>query len=134
MIILDASALIALIKQERGYKVIENLLFEAEEKKLSVFIHQINFAEFMYFCRNTYNTETVNGIISDFSSPFIGIMNYMDNDISCLASFLKSKYDISLADAFGLAFSRIIDGTFWTADKELKQIAQNEQISVKIFR
>jgi len=46
---------------------------------------------------------------------------------------LKSCYDLSLGDAMGLAFTKIMDGVFWTRDKDLAPIAGKEGIGLRLL-
>jgi predicted nucleic acid-binding protein len=134
MEILDASALIAFIKKERGYKEIEKLFLLAESKGSSLFIHQINFIEFIYKCHQIFELPEFNKIIGDLQTPLLGVMNYMDADIGFYAGHLKSEYHLSLADAMGMACAKVMKGRFWTADKALLSIAEKEKIELRIFR
>jgi len=45
MDILDASALICLIKGEKGHETVANLLKKNKSQKAATFIHQINLCE-----------------------------------------------------------------------------------------
>jgi len=46
--VLDACAILALIKQEHGYEVIEQLYLQAEKQEISLAIHKINLLEIHY--------------------------------------------------------------------------------------
>ena len=134
MTILDASAILALIKKEKGWENVEKLLSECEKNKTSAFIHALNFIEFTYKSIQLYGQKMANRIIADMNSPFLGIVNYMDTDLNLYAAHLKSSYHLSLGDAVGLAHTKIMKGTFWTADIALKDIAKKEEISIKFIR
>jgi len=134
MDILDASALLAVIRKEKGWQVVNELMKKSERAGTSTFMHQINFIEFTYKCRQLYNLETFNNILSDLYNPFLGIANYFDNDLALYAGLLKSSYRLSLGDAVGLGYTKIMKGTFWTADKALEVIAKKEGISIELIR
>lgn len=134
MEILDASALIAFIKKEKGYGEIEKLFLDAEKMNNSLFIHQINFIEFIYKMRQIFSLNEFDRIIADLQTPLLGVMNYMDTDLAFYAGHLKSEYHLSLADSMGLACSKIMKGRFWTADKALSPIAKKESIDITLFR
>jgi len=133
MDILDASSLLALIKKEKGAEIIKNRLDNAESERDSVFIHQINFIEVMYTCLKKFGELPTEKLIADLKSPFLGIVNYMDTDLALYAASLKSAYDLSLGDATGLAFTKIMDGVFWTNDKALAPVARKEGIRIKVL-
>jgi len=134
MEILDASALIAFIKKENGYREIEKLFLEAEKNNYSLFIHQINFIEFIYKMRQIYSIAEFDRIISDLQTPLLGVMNYMDSDLAFFAGHIKASYRLSLADSTGLACSKVMRGRFWTADNALLPIAEKEKIEIRLFR
>jgi PIN domain nuclease of toxin-antitoxin system len=134
MNILDTSALLALIKKEKGWEKVEKVLSSGEKSATSTFIHAINFMEFLYKCEQFYGHKKMVQIIADLESPFLGIIHYMDMDLGFFAAHLKSNYHLSLADAVGLAHAKIMKGTFWTADKALKEIARKENISLQCIR
>lgn len=133
MDILDASALIRFLKKERGYEEVASLLKKNKENKESVLISQINFIEVVYFLLKKYGNDRTLKTIASLKSPFLGISNYMDSDLALYASNLKSRYNLSLGDAMGLAFTKVMKGCFWTADKELAQIGNLESIPVHVI-
>jgi len=134
MNVLDASALLALIKKENGWEKVQKLLSKGEKSGISTFIHTINFIEFNYKCQQFFGQKTSNQIIADLQSPFLDIVNYMDTDLNLYAANLKANYHLSLGDAVGLAYTRIMKGTFWTADTALRDIAKKENIGFQAIR
>ncbi len=134
MNILDTSVLLAFIKQEKGADVVKKVFEDAEKEKNSLFIHQINFIEFVYKCYQFYGVEKTHRIVADLQSPLLGIVNYMDTSLALFCSHLKAQYHLSLADGIGLAYAKIMDGTFWTADKALQGISTKENIKISLIR
>jgi len=133
MDILDSSALICLLKKEPGHQQVATLLKGAGSTKQTVFICQINFTEVVYFLLKKYGGDTTLKTIAGLRSPFLGVSNYMDSDLAFYAATLKSCYDLSLGDAMGLAFTKIMDGVFWTRDKDLAPIAGKEGIGLRLL-
>ncbi|MBU1953714.1 PIN domain-containing protein [Patescibacteria group bacterium] len=133
MDILDSSALICLLKKEPGHVQVSALLKKSGNSKQTVFICQINFTEVVYFLFKKYGEEKALKTIAGLRSPFLGISNYMDADLAFYAATLKAGYDLSLGDAMGLAFTKIMDGVFWTRDKDLAPIAGKEGISLRLL-
>ena len=132
--IFDASALICLLQKQTGYKKIYDLFKESEQKRTTIFIHQINFIEVVYFLLKIYGSLKTKQVIADLNSPFFGIVNYMDNDLAFFTSSLKSTHQLSLGDAVGLAYTKIMNGEFWTKDQQLLKIAEKEKINLKLIR
>lgn len=134
MNILDASALLCLLKGERGSDKVRELLKTSEAKIETTFIHQINLCEVEYKVSQLKSNQMKNKLVTLLDTPFLGVFKIIDYDISQLAAYLKSKYPISLADAIGLAFTKVNDGTFYTADQVLKPIADQEKIRLNMIR
>jgi PIN domain nuclease of toxin-antitoxin system len=133
MDIFDASALLALIKKERGYEEVKERLLLAKNENDSVFIHQINFIEVTYHCLRKFGELKTGKLIAEFTPPEFGIVNYMDTDLALYTASLKANYGLSFGDASGLAFTRIMDGVFWTKDKALAPVAEKEGIKMKLL-
>ena len=135
MIILDSSALLASIFEEKGSEKVLQITQETFQKGQSIFIHQINFIEVIYKISSRFSEEKVAFVLSKFRSPWWGIVNYLDLDLSLVAAELKKKYlFLSLGDSIGLAWTKINTGTFWTTDKILAEVGQKEQIDVQLIR
>jgi PIN domain nuclease of toxin-antitoxin system len=134
MEILDASALLALFNDEKGSLKVKELLVDAEGKKYSVFMHQINFIEVVNKCVRLVGESETKKILANLDEQVVGISNYMNGDLAGIATKIKTLYAISLADAIGLAFTKVMSGRFWTADKALGPIAENEKIRIKLIR
>lgn len=134
MEILDASALLALLKKEKGYEIVKNLLHSARKNKNTVFMHQINYVEVIKKLLQFMDEGETKKIMTNLQQPFFGISNYLDDDLAGYASWIATNAKTSLGDAFGLAFTKIMGGRFWTADKALKHVAEKEKIQLRIIR
>jgi len=134
MNLLDASALLAFLKKEKGWENIEKLLSSSQKNGTSVFIHALNFVELIYKCEQIFGPKKTHQIIADLQSPFLGIINYLDTDLTLFVAHLKANYHLSLAEAVGLAHTKIMNATFWTADNALEDIAKKEKISFQSIR
>lgn len=134
MEILDASSLMAMIRKENGGEKIAQLMSESKSDSTSVFMHAINYTEVIYKCRKLYGEKETNNILADLESPFLGIMHYLDTKLTLYAAYLKANYHLALGDAIGLAHTKIMNATFWTADTALKPIAAKEDISLQCIR
>ncbi|GEM_PF-714311 len=134
MEILDASALLAFLKKENGYKPVQNLLKQAQHQGGSVMIHQINYIEVVKKLLQYIGEHETKKVLADLKQPFLGVANYMDEDLATYATHMTSHAQISLADGIGLAFTKAMEGRFWTADKALKKIASELKIALVLIR
>lgn len=132
--ILDASALLAFLKKENGYLVVQKMFKNALQQKNSVFIHQVNFIEVTRKILKLYGEGESKKILASLHQPFLGISNYMDDRQASYTSWIYLSANISLGDSIGLAFTKIMGGTFWTADKALQEIAKKENIRLRLIR
>lgn len=134
MEILDASALICFLKKEKGHGEIADLLKKNRQEKQSVFISQLNFIEVVCFLLRKFGSTRTKEIVAQLNSPFLGIVNYMDADLALYSATLKSTFNLSLGDAVGLAFTKIMNGKFWTKDKALLPVAEKEKINICLIK
>ena len=135
MHILDSSALLALLKKEPGHQLVNNLIRKKIDDGESIFIHQINLIEVLYKIQKISPRELYLDLLKRFVSPFWGKINYLDGEIALMAADLKTKYSFaSLGDVIGLSYTKLVEGTFWTADQQLGDIGSAEGIKVKLIR
>ena len=132
--IIDASALLALLKNEKGAEKVKKIFEDAKKRKLSVIMHAVNFIEVVYKFRKFVGQETCNKILATFTDPFFSVLPFFDTTIYSYSAELKSKYHLSLGDSIGLAFTAVFKGKFYTCDKALKEIAEKEGINIEIIR
>lgn len=135
MEILDASALLAFIKKEKGGESINRLFTQAYKEKFSVFIHQVNYIEVTKKLLKYFGEHETKKSLADLQQPFFGVSNFMDDRLATYTSWITSNYqNTSLADAIGLSFTKVMEGRFWTADSPLQAIAKKEKINLKLIR
>lgn len=134
MEIVDASALLAFIKKEKGGELINKLFEDAAAKKYSVFIHQVNYIEVTKKLLKFFGEDETQKVLANLQQPFFGVSNYTDDRLAMHASWIATRKNISLADAIGLAFTKIMEGRFWTADTALKEVAAEQKIHLQLIR
>ena len=126
---LDACALIALLDEETGSKCIQELLEQAENGSVEVFMHIINLFEVC--CHRRYKNDiddTAEFLNMIYESP-IKIINLSCDDIFQKALFYKTEYSVSLADSFALAAAQTLNATLVTCDHhELDVVCQAGRI------
>jgi predicted nucleic acid-binding protein len=134
MNILDASALLAFLNNEKGALKVKGLFESARKDHDSVFIHQCNFIEVTYKSFKYIGISEAKNVLAMLSSPFFAVSNIMDDGIGYYSAYLKNLYPVSLADAIGLAFTKYMEGIFYTADKVLLNVAKTEGIPLELIR
>ena len=129
--VLDACALVALLKGENGAKEVDDLFHQAAQGKIALFMSIINLLEVYYgFIGDIGLTETQNMINRIGDTPLV-IIDTISQRVYHEAARLKATYHrLSLADAVGLATAIERNGIFVTSDHhELEVIAKKETLN-----
>lgn len=101
--ILDACALIALLKNEDGADKVENILIQAKEKSCTVFMSKYNLLEVYYGFYKADGEAVADKRIQAVKSSPITIIDTFSDEVFKHAGRLKASYKISLADSIVLA-------------------------------
>jgi predicted nucleic acid-binding protein len=129
--IFDACSLIALLTNEDGAKVVNDLLQKAINSEIKIMMHKVNFLEVYYYIQKRYDEKTALKLLDDIKITPIKIDAEITDDILIKAGRLKSLYKMSLADSVGLAETIIHSGYFVTADHhELETVEEKENIDM----
>jgi len=131
--VLDASAMIAYLRNEPGAEVVEDALTAPGSQ---CFAHSINFCEVFYdFFRSTDETEAANAI-ADLSAAGIAERNDFDRDFWIAAGRLKGTHHrVSLADCCGLTLTSRLNAQFLTTDhRELDSLASAGSYRITFIR
>ena len=112
--VLDACALLALIKKEDGALTVRQVL-EAENNVCLV--HAVNLCEVYYDCLRCYGNDPTEKLLADFIEAGLIIRNDMDVDFWKAAGKLKARGRISLADCFAIALAVREDAVLMTSDR-----------------
>jgi len=134
--VLDACALVALLKGENGAKEVDNLFQKVEEGEAALCINIVNLLEVYYgFIGDIGFTETTDMMNCIDNSP-LAVINTISRKVYLEAARLKGTYHrLSLADAVGVATSIERDGVFVTSDHhELELVEKKENLKFLWFR
>ena len=126
---LDACALLALLKNENGAEIVENLLVEAAESGHSVCMNKYTLLEVYYgFFREDGEAFAEKQLKAIHESP-IAIVEILSDEVFRIAGRLKAKYKISLADAVVLGQGLADGATVVSSDHhELDAVEKGEKI------
>jgi predicted nucleic acid-binding protein len=131
LFVFDACSLIALLSNEDGIDVVKDLLQKAEDGKIKILMHKVNFLEVYYYIYKKYNEQTALKLLKDIKIAPIKMDSEITDDILIKAGRLKSLYKMSIADSIGLAEAIINNGYFVTADHhELEIVQKKENINI----
>jgi PIN domain nuclease of toxin-antitoxin system len=130
--ILDASAIIAWLRNETGADVVEQAVRDSGAQSL---VHAINLCEVFYdACRNAGEARA-QSVVSDLAAAGVAERNDFDQAFWMDAGRLKAGGGISLADCFAVTLTNRAGGTLLTSDHhEMDKIAATGICSITFIR
>lgn len=132
-VILDACAVIALVKNEAGADVVEEFLLNRE---CDCMIHNINLCEVYYGFLRTDGEEFTKRIISRLEQANVTFCADLTIDFwQQVAKYKANIKRISLADCFALALAVREDGILVTSDrKEFEPVVPLDICQINFIR
>jgi len=133
--ILDACALIAVYKNEKGSDKVEALIDEAVVGQAVIYMHTVNLIEVYYRIYHVLGKEKADDILDNIFETPVKFIDFIDDTIFSESTRLKAEYNIPLGDAIGLATAIKYNGSFVSADHaDLDKIEKGESVSIFWFR
>jgi len=114
--ILDACALIALLRNEPGADKVAAAFNAANSGEAKIIMHKVNLLEVFYDIYRSLGRAKAELILSEIKKRPVEINAEITDEIFNEAGRLKSSYKISLADSIALAQTIALDGEILTAD------------------
>lgn len=130
--VLDANAMIAVLKGEPGADVVERLL---TPKGTVAYAHAVNVCEVFYgFLRGGTEAEAQDAL-ADIRALGVQTRADMDEQFWQQIGRIKASHRLSLADAFAVALTQRVSGELITSDHhELDPLAAASVCSITFFR
>jgi uncharacterized protein with PIN domain len=131
--VFDACALIAILEDEPGAKMVEGLLQDPENRCL---VHAVSVCEVYYDLCRRGDTEDADSLASLLTEYGLEIVEALPADLWRTAGKIKAEWRrVSLADCFALALAIREDGTLITSDHhELDPLAKAEVGRIRFIR
>ncbi|MDR3164075.1 MAG: PIN domain-containing protein [Synergistaceae bacterium] len=127
--ILDACALIALLKDECGAEEVSAIFNYAFKGEALIFMNKINLLEVYYDVYRSADKETADNVVFELVKCPITVVAEISDAVFTEAGRLKATYKISLADSIALAETSVSGGSLVTADHhEFDSIEKRESI------
>jgi len=111
--VLDACALIALLRNEPGGAEVRALL---ADEACCCFIHAVNLCEVYYDCLRNYDEAQADQMLEDLTVCGLLLRDDMDAGFWKKAGHLKARGRISLADAFAVTLAEREQAILVTSD------------------
>ena len=125
--VIDTSAWLALIEDEEGADLVQNVLERAGSGTVQIFVSFMSFMEVFYITLQDCDIEEAQTRVRLMESlPITRVES--TPAISIGAAKLKSKYHISVADAWIAALARERNATLVHKDPEFEQIRDELQV------
>lgn len=130
--VIDASALIAFLRDEPGARVVENVLSGPEK----CYAHALNLCEVYYDFFRASNQHTAEAAISDLLALGVEDRTDMDSEFWRDVGGLKAVHRrVSLADCCALALARRLGARLVTADRhEFEPILSADISQIEFIR
>jgi PIN domain nuclease of toxin-antitoxin system len=113
--VLDACALVALLKNEIGADNVAAAYKKAESGDAKIIMNRVNLLEVYYGYYRDSGKEYAEKIMTGVAKSIVSISEF-DKGLFNEAGRLKASYRISLADSIALAQTIAVDGELLTAD------------------
>jgi PIN domain nuclease of toxin-antitoxin system len=130
-IVLDACALIAYMRNEKGAELVHKELHSAKTRPL---MHAINLYEVYY---DTYRQQPgLAHLVPEFAKKAgIEIFQRTDHRLMEEAAILKTSFQMSLADSVACGLARKLGATLLTADQhEFGEVEKVGVVKIKFIR
>jgi len=113
--VLDACALIALVKNEKGATVVADIYKKASNSSVQLYMNRINLLEVYYGFYRDKGKDFALSIVKQVEASSIFIAEF-DREIFLEAGRLKAAYKFSLADSIVIAQTIMLRGSILTSD------------------
>ena len=119
--VLDSFALLSFLRDEPGAEMVAALLEKAEERRQPLQMTEVNYAEVQYIIRRK-DGEAAWRIVADELVTLPIEFRPADRPLADQAADFKTRFKLSLADAFSAALAKTRKAELVTGDPEFKQV------------
>ena len=124
--VLDACALIALLKNEDGADSVATAYMKAKNGEAQIIMNMDNLLEVYYGFYRDDGKEYAERIVDSVEQSIVSICEF-DKDIFLEAGRLKASYRISLADSIALAQTIVSGGELLTSDHHEYDVIEGQE-------
>ncbi len=125
--VLDACALIAFFRQEKGD---EKLLKLFKDKQAKIYLHAVNLGEVYYDTLRLTGKKQAQELFADVAKLPIEVVWILDTSFLELTGKYKTSFSMSYADAFVLALAEREKGVVISTDhNEFDAVEKSEMLS-----
>jgi len=133
--VLDACAMLAVLSNEPGAEVVEEIYEKADSGEVELAMNKINLLEVYYDLIRSYGKQRADEVINEIRQLPIQIHNEITDEVFTEAGRLKTTYKMSLADSIAIAQTVAVGGIIITADHhEFDVVDKQESIRFEWIR
>ncbi len=126
-VVLDSHALLKLLRDEAGAETVVQILEKAGQRDQPVHMTEVNYAEVQYIIRRKDGDAAWAVIAEELKAAPIEF-HPADRRLADTAADFKSRFKMSLADAFAAALAKEKKAELVTGDPEFKALAKEIKI------
>jgi predicted nucleic acid-binding protein len=119
--VLDSFALLTFLRDEPGSDKVAVLLEKASAREQPVHMTEVNYAEVQYIVRRKDGEAAWRAVAGELLAMPIEF-HPADRPLADIAADLKTRFKLSLADAFAAALAKIRNAELVTGDPEFKEV------------
>ena len=116
--VLDACAVIAVVKNSKGADVVDSYYDRARKNELALRINKINLLEVYYTLIEKINKNEADLFLNKFKQSMVVINDVLSEDIFQGAAYAKTTFGLSMGDCFAYAETVVSKGTLITSDRK----------------
>ena len=133
--VLDACAMLAVLADESGADVVEDIYEKATSGEVVLAMNKLNLLEVYYDLIRAYGKDRADEILNEIRRLPIHIYHEIADDVFREAGRIKAFYKISLADSIALAQAMVLDGKLLTSDHhEFNVVERKEPVRIHWIR
>jgi len=119
--VLDAFAMLVLLKEEEGYNIVKGLLDEAELGRVKLFLTEINWGEVYYAITKKHGEMAGKRALT--LMEFLPL-NFVvtTRELVLAAARIKARFPVSYADTFAIAAAQEFGCPVVTGDPEFRKV------------
>jgi ribonuclease VapC len=125
--VLDSFALLSFLRDEPGAEMVAALLEKAEERRQPLQMTEVNYAEVQYIIRRKDGEAAWRIVAEELVTLPIEFLP-ADRPLADQAADFKTRFKLSLADAFAAALAKTRKAELITGDPDFKQVEDKIKI------
>jgi len=126
--VLDSFALLTFLRDEPGSDKVAALLEKAGTREQPVHMTEVNYAEVQYIVRRKDGDPAWRTVAGELLAMPIEF-HPADRPLADIAADLKTRFKLSLADAFAAALAKVRNAELITGDPEFKRLEPELKIA-----